>query len=1677
MAVHRGWTTAANTHRRELTSAARNPGNDLHPTPSGGGAEPAVAGPSQDAGCATADSITPPAAPETEPGDGANNPPCPTHDGRTTTKAARQTNETVQAIPKQTPIARVQRTQGMRIISANVQKCRENTHVLLEKYRDADIICVQEPCWTYVKSVVSSDHKDGRQTFGTVQHRNFITLGDSESSRVTVYIHREKWAKASPRIRTKCISHADVICISMTMEGRELSFLNVYNDSRTFAALDALLMRANDIPPISFMAGDFNIRHPMWDKNERRFDQRGLRTNLRNTSRAEQLISLATDHLGLVLANDPQGPPTWYSNNLGVREGVIDLLWADPDLPQIPKLRVNDQGRHNSDHAILEWTLPIDLRIPRDASIPREGERGARFTGLCRQYLSEVCPTSPDALANRQDISRVAEKIEDALRRAWQQCAKVPNITNQSKTWWNQECGTLARSIRDARKEQKKQRHLRTKAQRALRDHDDSDILQRRERIKEAARLTGRIQALDNTIKRTRKQLRGAIRGAKARFFNRKIEATEPARIWDLVNWTKPRSADATNCILKKDGTPTQSQKELGETFQDQFTPKNPQKVDFTILEEIEQIPMREFNPISTTEIAEALARTGNFSAPGPDHVSWYWLKQILSPGEERGQAGSSQQGLMERLAIFFNACINVGIQPAMFKASRTVVIPKPNKPDYTKAKAYRPIVLLNCLGKLLEKVIARRLQFEAQKFGILHPCQFGGAMQHSTTDAGMQLVHNIKQAWHQGLDSSAILLDIAQFFPSINHELLAGILRRQGFDERLCNFFSDYLVDRKTQFQFNGSTLDPLDFSTGVGQGSSLSPILTGLFLAPILHRAAPTKQIVKLQFEGSTHRLRHDWSPRTLQGNGLTTLQFFVDDGLIHVAGKLDKNAEPGDQLKYNVILLKNLYNSLAEYLGRAGLRVEADKLELMHFVHRQRRRRVLDGGLGPALKIAHEGTITTVRPSQTMRYLGFYLDPTLSFKEHVRFYSTKGCSTVQALRMLGNSNRGLAPTHRRTLYLTNVLPVLLYGVQLWWSPYWKGTKGLAKSLQLAQSRAARWITGAFHTTPIGAMEAAAGLLPMKLQIDKAATREGLRTLTLHNGHSARAILGQTWRPNRFNISAPLPLKDKQGGTRNAETPYSHIKDRIPQLCQEEFDATNHECRPGSRIIDMFHNQIRTHLKAPPKGSDAYHSWLRNEFRPRMCQALGDRNASVLFTDGSALTETSPAKWPRTGAGYIIRSHTKDKGVTQCTGTMGCGNVTPFDAEMIALARGISKMCDKANANVTTLHIFTDNKAALQRTLNPALGPAQMCAILAAKTLRQFLERSPDHEIHLHWCPAHQGIALNEAVDALAKQGAEGPQPAFTSLAKARQIATNNVAARWGTQLDKKTYMGQQTFLKQGKGMITHTSKNWYIKNMGHRPRELARNVRFTTGHFPCGAFRTRFHIPGPTSCWWCKDTPDTREHALHQCPGWSRAASGAKIRPDQLPPGQRWQNLPARTRESPNETSGQGNERREHSTDQQVDPQSIRTFLQLNPMLGTFAWSEIVAAAEEDWAKGLTAESSINIFRASAHSGWRQQERELWLARIEEKQRAFGDKPLSPAKLEQRFVNWYGQCMVQHICTHFGCLERRRELEEEFGIQKRNGNNRQRARAGDGKQRKRRGPSEAGNGRRAGTPGDLI
>jgi len=70
-------------------------------------------------------------------------------------------------------------------------------------------------------------------------------------------------------------------------------------------------------------------------------------------------------------------------------------------------------------------------------------------------------------------------------------------------------------------------------------------------------------------------------------------------------------------------------------------------------------------------------------------------------------------------------------------------------------------------------------------------------------------------------MSTSSLTFDIAQFFPSLNHQLLTLILSKAGFNLKVVQFFLNYLVERKTKYFWNN--FSSLFFEVNVGVEQSL--------------------------------------------------------------------------------------------------------------------------------------------------------------------------------------------------------------------------------------------------------------------------------------------------------------------------------------------------------------------------------------------------------------------------------------------------------------------------------------------------------------------------------------------------------------------------------------------------------------------------------------------------------------------------------------------------------------------------------------------------------------------------------------------------------------------------------------------------------------------------------------
>ena len=121
----------------------------------------------------------------------------------------------------------------------------------------------------------------------------------------------------------------------------------------------------------------------------------------------------------------------------------------------------------------------------------------------------------------------------------------------------------------------------------------------------------------------------------------------------------------------------------------------------------------------------------------------------------------ANQDDCLNNIINIANSCFDLEHWPNYFKLSFTIIISKPNKMLYNQPKAFRPIVLLNTLEKLIEKVITERIQFTVTSNNFIHPSQLGGLKFKSTMDAGVALTHIVRSGWAKGKTISTLAFNI----------------------------------------------------------------------------------------------------------------------------------------------------------------------------------------------------------------------------------------------------------------------------------------------------------------------------------------------------------------------------------------------------------------------------------------------------------------------------------------------------------------------------------------------------------------------------------------------------------------------------------------------------------------------------------------------------------------------------------------------------------------------------------------------------------------------------------------------------------------------------------------------------------------------------------------------------
>ncbi|EGU12008.1 Pol-like protein [Rhodotorula toruloides ATCC 204091] len=391
-------------------------------------------------------------------------------------------------------------------------------------------------------------------------------------------------------------------------------------------------------------------------------------------------------------------------------------------------------------------------------------------------------------------------------------------------------------------------------------------------------------------------------------------------------------------------------------------------------------------------EVESAIRQARPFAACGPDDVPNHVL-QLLLPH------------LLPHLVPLYCASLALGHVPRSWRDASCVVLRKPKKPDYREPKAYRLIAFERCVAKGLERVVAARLSHLAEVYGMLPRSHFGGRKRQSAEDAVVCVVDESKSQWRNGNAVVGLALDVSKAFPSVQTERLMTNLKSRGLPNPACAWIRSFLSERSCTLQLEGIVSETIEWTSGLPQGSLLSPILFLTYNAPLLDTCETT-----------------------------TTCGFgWIDDVNVLAWGKTVEEA---------VSAMNELVPKLESWFDAHSSAFEPTKTEATIFLPSAR---TMPKKPPPVILRGHH---IEFKPSLAM--LGTKLDSRLSFRDHVTTCAARASVSTTAISLLARSRAGLVPKWARQLVTACVLPRLMWAAAAWADP----ARGKEKARELPGS-----------------------------------------------------------------------------------------------------------------------------------------------------------------------------------------------------------------------------------------------------------------------------------------------------------------------------------------------------------------------------------------------------------------------------------------------------------------------------------------------------------------------------------------------------------------------------------------------------------------------------------------------
>ena len=775
---------------------------------------------------------------------------------------------------------------GINLLQYNVDRQHPVQDALLAdpETNQFDIIALQEPA---LKSGTQRLQCSRAAKFWPMEGWNGWTTGMTEEERrprVAFFINKDldssKW-QASYCSR-------DLVQVTLKTPSGRIQVINIYCKPKEHHAArlstTSLLQQIQEVADKEAdiaLIGDMNMHHPNW----------GGQTVEHAHNAAWDLIAIS-EELGLELAT-PDGLVTRQRANN--RDSTLDLTFLSPGLyERLLRCNTIESADKGSDHK------PIWTRIGGPTV------RKERWKWSWKDVDSEAISLDaealllPGAFTGRSEVEEYAEYLSDFVCQLAYKHGKRVRCKNGGKTWWSPRVKAAVEAYRTTSRNP----HLYSEEERRqARSHRNREV-----KLAKAGSFRG---LMDSARADTKLLWRMAKWGRTA-----SSSPPSPPAIPSLVTSHGP---DGTAMVAK-------SLDEKADALREQFfpapTPIEGMEPSIDVPEILAELPTAANQPqgknsppnASIEDVIRVIADVASDKAPGHSGVTNRFLKMMGHP-------------LAKAIAALTSGCWQWEHYPSVFKLAKTVVLWKAGKSDYQTPKAWRPIALLDTVGKVIEAVTAHRIRQLAEEEGMLPDQQMGARKGRSTESAVAMLLAQIRTVWEEpDAVASVLSLDISGAFDRVQKERLYEILRKRGIPRYLAGFVLSFMSGRRTTLQLGEEETKAFEVLMGIPQGSSLSPILFLFYNAELLEVCQEPGKVSNIGFVDDVNLIT--WGPTT-EGNCQQLAR-------IHVKAE--------------------------EWAGRHGMIFAPEKYSLMHFS----RRRLVNLAAELRLGDLH------IKPSEVMRIL---------------------------------------------------------------------------------------------------------------------------------------------------------------------------------------------------------------------------------------------------------------------------------------------------------------------------------------------------------------------------------------------------------------------------------------------------------------------------------------------------------------------------------------------------------------------------------------------------------------------------------------------------------------------------------------------------------------------------------